>query len=71
MLYGTSYWDSILKLEPLADWGAISPQDLGLIHRVDTVDAAFAVLTKNLAEKHLTPETAQESKAPGIARTRA
>src|SRR5918994_4590087 len=71
VLYGTSYWDSILQLEPMAGWGAISPQDLALIHRVDTVDAAFATLTKNLVEKHLTPETAQEAKAPGIARTRA
>src|SRR5215204_6400464 len=70
VLYGTSYWDSILQLEPMAEWGAISTQDLALIHRVDTVDAAFAILTKNLVEKHLTPETAQEAKAPGIARTR-
>ena len=46
-------------------------QDLALIHRVDTVDAAFATLTKNLVEKHLTPQTPQEAKAPGIARTRA
>jgi hypothetical protein len=38
---------------------------------VDTVDAAFATLTKNLVEKHLTPQTSQEAKAPGIARTRA
>src|SRR5215204_2077768 len=71
VLYGTSYWDSILQLEPMAEWGAISPQDLALIHRVDTVDAAFATLTKNLVEKHLTPQTSQEAKAPGIARTRA
>jgi uncharacterized protein (TIGR00730 family) len=71
VLYGASYWDSILQLEPMVEWGAISPQDLGLIHRVDTVDAAFATLTKNLMDKHLTPETAQEAKAPGIARTRA
>ena len=71
VLYGTSYWDSILQLEPMAEWGAISTQDLALIHRVDTVDAAFAILTKNLVEKHLTPQTLQEAKAPGIARTRA
>jgi uncharacterized protein (TIGR00730 family) len=71
VLYGTSYWDSILQLEPMAEWGAISPQDLALIHRVDTVDAAFAILTKNLVEKHLMPQTPQEAKAPGIARTRA
>jgi uncharacterized protein (TIGR00730 family) len=70
VLYGTSYWDEILRLEPMADWGAISAQDIGLIHRVDTVDDAFAILTKNLVEKHLTPQSAQEARAPGIARTR-
>jgi len=70
VLYGTSYWDEILRLEPMADWGAISAKDIGLIHRVDTVDDAFAILTKNLVEKHLTPQSPQEARAPGIARTR-
>jgi len=71
VLYGTTYWDEILRLQEMAEWGAVSAQDLALIHRVDTVDAAFETLTTNLAEKHLTPETAHEARAPGLARTRA
>jgi uncharacterized protein (TIGR00730 family) len=70
VLYGTGYWDEILHLETMAEWGAVSAHDLGLIHRVDTVDDAFATLTKSLLEKHLSPETPQEAQAPGIARTR-
>jgi uncharacterized protein (TIGR00730 family) len=71
VLYGTKYWDEILHLEGMAEWGAVSAQELALIHRVDTVDAAFETLTTNLAEKHLTPEAAEEARAPGLARTRA
>jgi uncharacterized protein (TIGR00730 family) len=70
LLYGASYWDAILRLEPMAEFGAISATDLALIHRVDSVDEAFTILTKNLVEKHLTPQSPQEAKAPGIARTR-
>ena len=70
VLYGTKYWDEVLRLEPMAEWGAISARDLALVHRVDTVDDAFAILAENLVEKHLTPPTAQEARAPGIARTR-
>ena len=69
-LYWSQYWDEVLTLEPLMEWGAISPGDLGLIHRVDSVDDAFGILTTNLIAKHLTPASAQEAKAPGIARTR-
>jgi uncharacterized protein (TIGR00730 family) len=70
LLYGSPYWDEVLRLEPLVEWGAISPRDLGLIHRVDSVDDAFGILTTNLIAKHLTPASSQEAKAPGIARTR-
>jgi uncharacterized protein (TIGR00730 family) len=70
LLYGSPYWDEVLRLEPLVEWGAISPGDLGLIHRVDSVDDAFGILTTNLIAKHFTPASSQEAKAPGIARTR-
>ena len=36
ILYGSEYWDPILSLEPMADWGAIGPGDIDLIKRVDT-----------------------------------
>jgi uncharacterized protein (TIGR00730 family) len=70
LLYGSTYWEQVLRLEPLVEWGAISPRDLALIHRVDSVDDAFGILTTNLIAKHLTPASSQEGKAPGIARTR-
>jgi uncharacterized protein (TIGR00730 family) len=70
VLYGSDYWDAILTLEPMAEWGAIATTDLGLVQRADTPEAAFALLKQHLIEHHLTAPTAQEMKAPGIAKTR-
>jgi uncharacterized protein (TIGR00730 family) len=70
LLYGSEYWNPILTLEPMAEWGAISPGDLDLVKRVNSPQEAFAVLKHHLTEHHLTPPTAQEMKAPGIAKTR-
>src|SRR5215212_6880945 len=70
ILYGTEYWDQILKLDPMADWGAIAQADLDLVQRADSPTSAFDLLRAHLAEHHLTPDTAQEMKAPGIAKTR-
>lgn len=70
ILYGTEYWNDILTLEPLEEWGAISPGDLDLVHRCDSVDHAFETLTSNLLRRHFTPATPQEREAPGIAKTR-
>ena len=33
ILYGTEYWDPILNLEPMAEWGAIGPADIDLLQR--------------------------------------
>ena len=70
ILYGTEYWDPILNLEPMADWGAISDTDLQLLQRADTPMEAFKLLKEHLTTHHLAPATAQEKKAPGIAKTR-
>lgn len=70
ILYGSDYWDEVLKLEPLAEWGAINEADLNLLCRVDAVDTAFEALKTHLLEHHMVPATAQETKAPGIAKTR-
>jgi uncharacterized protein (TIGR00730 family) len=71
ILYGTDYWDPIMNLGPLEEWGAISPDDLSLVQRADTPQEAFDLLKAHLTEHHLMPPTAQEMKAPGIAKTRA
>ena len=70
ILYGSEYWDPILKLDPMADWGAISPTDVHLVQRTDSPAEAFELLKSHLTEHHLMPPTAQEMKAPGIAKTR-
>jgi uncharacterized protein (TIGR00730 family) len=70
ILYGTEYWDPILNLEPMVEWGAIADKDVHLLRRADTPAEAFDLLKQHLTEHHLAPSTAQEMKAPGIAKTR-
>ena len=48
VLYGREYWDGIVNLEGLAEWGTISQDDLALIHRSDDVDEAYAYLEARL-----------------------
>ena len=68
ILYGTEYWDAILNLEPMSDWGAISPGDTNLVTRADTPEQAFEYLKGHLETHHLAPPEGQKS--PGIAKTR-
>jgi uncharacterized protein (TIGR00730 family) len=70
ILYGSDYWNDVLHLEPLADWGAINDDDLNLLCRVDSVEGAFDELKRHLMKHHMVPQTPQETKAPGIAKTR-
>jgi uncharacterized protein (TIGR00730 family) len=70
ILYGSDYWNEVFHLEPLAEWGAINEEDLKLLCRVDSVDEAFEELRAFLTKHHMVPETRQETKAPGIAKTR-
>ena len=71
ILYGSDYWDRILALEPMEEWGAIGPADRDLLARANTPREACELLKQHLTEHHLTPPVAQEMKAPGIAKTRA
>ena len=70
ILYGSEYWDRILTLDPMVEWGAIGAHDLNLLQRADTPAAAFELLKEHLTTHHLEPATPQEMKAPGIAKTR-
>jgi uncharacterized protein (TIGR00730 family) len=69
-LYGSDYWNQVLELKPMAEWGAIAEKDLDLIEHVDTPIDAFERLRDHLITYHLEPPTAQEAAAPGIAKTR-
>ena len=80
LIYGSSYWKSVINLDILAEKGAIAMKDRDLFQYVDTPEEAFALLKAGLMENHLdagrgeavpeTPElSAQEILGPDIART--
>jgi uncharacterized protein (TIGR00730 family) len=70
ILYGSEYWNEVFDLQPLAEWGAINEEDLKLLSRVDSAEHAFQELRTFLTKYHMVPQTPQEKKAPGIAKTR-
>jgi hypothetical protein len=70
VLYGAEYWNRILDLGPMLDWGAIGDTDLSLLQRADTPQEAFEALKAHLTEHHIEPVAASEPKVPEIAKTR-
>jgi uncharacterized protein (TIGR00730 family) len=70
VLYGREYWQEVLDLKPMSEWGAIAEKDLELLHYADTPADAFQHLRDHLIAHHLEPNTAQEAATPGIAKTR-
>jgi len=70
LLYGSEYWDQVLNMKPLVEWGAIAERDVDLLTRADTPEAAFGLLKEHLTTHHLHPPVVQEKKTPGLAKTR-
>ena len=56
VLYGSDYWDQVLKFQPLVDYGTIEPKDLELFHRSDSVDDSYQYLTTWLTRNVLPNE---------------
>jgi len=48
VLFGTEFWDEVVNLDALVRHGTISPEDLDLLHRTNSVDDAFDYLTREL-----------------------
>jgi uncharacterized protein (TIGR00730 family) len=53
VLFGTEYWDKVLHLEPMVEYGTISPEDVNLFYRTNSVDEAFDFVTRELQEHAL------------------
>jgi uncharacterized protein (TIGR00730 family) len=70
ILYGSEYWDPILKFEPMVEWGAINPGDTGLVERADTPQKAFEILRAHLTTHHLEEPETKRLQAPLLAKTR-
>jgi hypothetical protein len=73
IIYGREYWNRIINLGALADWGAISPKDLELFQFVDTPEEGFEALKAGLIKYHLEPQQAAKKRSkdegPEIAKT--
>ena len=84
VLYGSSYWKSVLNMDVLVEKGTISVRDKDLFQFADTPEQAFALLTEGLTKNHLDTKaegepaevpsepapSAQDQLGPDIARTR-
>src|SRR5438477_3274548 len=55
ILYGREYWDHVLDLKPMAEWGAIADKDIELLQYVETPAEAFERLRAHLIANHLQP----------------
>jgi uncharacterized protein (TIGR00730 family) len=53
VLFGAPYWDEVVNFDALAKHGTISPGDVGLFHRTDSVDEAYDIITHELTENAL------------------
>ena len=63
IIYGSSYWKSVLNLDLLAGYGAIAEKDLSLFQFADTPEHAFELLKAGL-EHHLDPAEAHPHLVP-------
>jgi uncharacterized protein (TIGR00730 family) len=63
VVYGSSYWNSILNLDVLVEKGAISAQDRALFQMADTPEEAFEILKNDLTRYHLEPEARRQGHA--------
>ncbi|HEX7158804.1 MAG TPA: TIGR00730 family Rossman fold protein [Edaphobacter sp.] len=63
VIYGSSYWKSVINLDILAEKGAIAVSDLDLFHFADTPEQAFELLKNGLTEQHLESEYERQQQA--------
>jgi len=60
VLYGEKYWDEILNCQPMVDAGTVSPEDLDLFFKTDSVDDAFTHITEHLTKYALDPDDEED-----------
>jgi uncharacterized protein (TIGR00730 family) len=53
VLFGAKYWNDIVNFDALVKYGTISPGDVQLFQRTDSVDEAYDIVTRGLTENAL------------------
>ena len=56
VLFGTEYWSRVIDFDPMIEFGTISPEDVDLFFKTDSVDEAYDYLVKELSEHFLNDE---------------
>ena len=56
VLFGTQYWDDIINFDAFVKWGTVSPEELDIFYKTDSVDEAFDFLTTKLEGIYAAPE---------------
>ena len=62
VLFGKQFWDDVLNFEALVHWGVVSPQDLDIFLKTDSVDEAFTYVTGKLEDLYLTDKGLEQVK---------
>jgi hypothetical protein len=44
------FWSEIINFNALVRYGTISPEDVDLFHLMDSIDDAYAIITRELAQ---------------------
>jgi uncharacterized protein (TIGR00730 family) len=50
VLFGTEYWDNVLNVETMSEWGTISPDDIKLVLITDSIDEAYNYIVNGILE---------------------
>ena len=51
ILFGEKFWRKIIDFEELADFGTIAPEDVKLLHFVDTAEQAWEIIATHYEEE--------------------
>src|SRR5438067_83872 len=55
LMYGKEYWEKVINIDALVDWGTISPEDRELYRVVNSPEEGFEFLRDGLTKYHLGP----------------
>jgi len=53
ILYGKEFWNDVINIPKLVEWGTISPGDLNLFHMADSPEEAFEIIKTDFEANYL------------------
>jgi len=62
VLFGNEYWDEVINFDAFVRWGTVSPEELQVFYKSDSVDDAYKYLTGQLEGLYTSPEGLEQTK---------